>query len=164
VVARIRARWPATRIMLRAESGFAREDLMVWCEANDVDFVFGLAQNGRLIGEIKSELDQVAAKSARTGRPQRRFKAFMWRTRKSWSRRRRVVTKAEWTKGEANPRFIVTSLRGDQGPQLSPQECANYFTHFNMSGIRFSNESRSSERLKYTQMPPLSPYTLLISS
>jgi hypothetical protein len=113
---------------------------------------------------IRIELDQVAAKSARTGRPQRRFKAFMWRTRKSWSRRRRVVTKAEWTKGEANPRFIVTSLRGDQGPQLSPQECANYFTHFNMSGIRFSNVSRSSERLKYTQMPPLSPYTLLISS
>jgi hypothetical protein len=115
VVARIRARWPATRIMLRADSGFAREDLMAWCEANDVDFVFGLAQNERLIGEIKSELDRVAAKSARTGRPQRRFKSFMWRTRKSWGRRRRVVAKAEWTKGEANPRFIVTSLRRDQG-------------------------------------------------
>ena len=115
VVARVRARWPTTRIMLRADSGFAREDLMAWCEANDVDFVFGLAQNERLIGEIKSELDQVAAKSARTGRPQRRFKTFMWRTRRSWSRWRRVVAKAEWTKGEANPRFIVTSLRRDQG-------------------------------------------------
>src|SRR5215468_4734359 len=115
VVARIRARWPATRIMLRADSGFAREDLMAWCEANDVDFVFGLAQNERLIGEIKSELDQVAAKSTRTGRPQRRFKTFMWQTRRSWSRRRRVVAKAECTKGEANPRFIVTSLRRHQG-------------------------------------------------
>ena len=62
--------------------------------------MFGLAQNERLIGEIKSELDQVAAKSVCTGRPQRRFKTFMWRTRKSWSRRRRVVAKAEWTKGE----------------------------------------------------------------
>jgi hypothetical protein len=67
VVARIHARWPATRIMLRADSGFAREDLMAWCEANDVEFVFGLAQNERLIGEIKSELDQVAAKSVCTG-------------------------------------------------------------------------------------------------
>jgi Transposase DDE domain group 1 len=115
VVARIRARWPATRIVLRADSGFAREDLMAWCEANGVDFVFGLAQNERLIREIAGELDQVAAKSARTGRPQRRFKSFMWQTRTSWSRRRRVVAKAEWTEGEANPRFVVTSLRRDHG-------------------------------------------------
>src|SRR3954452_24507110 len=91
VVARIRARWPSTRILLRADSGFARDDLMAWCEANDVDFLLGLAQNERLNGEIKSELDRVAAKSARTGRPERRFKSFMWRTRTSWSRRRRVV-------------------------------------------------------------------------
>jgi hypothetical protein len=110
VVGRIRGRWPATRIVLRADSGFAREELMAWCEANDVDFVFGLAQNERLIGEIKSELDQVAARSARTGQPARRFKSFMWQTRRSWSRRRRVVAKAEWTNGEANPRFVVTSL------------------------------------------------------
>jgi hypothetical protein len=114
VVARIRARWPSTRIMLRADSGFARDDLMAWCEANDIDFLLGLAQNERLNGEIKSELDQVAAKSARTGRPERRFKSFMWRTRTSWSRRRRVVARVEWTKGEANPRFVVTSLRRDQ--------------------------------------------------
>jgi DDE family transposase len=115
VVARIRARWPATRIVLRADSGFAREELMAWCEANDIDFVLGLAQNERLIGEIKSELDQVAAKSARTGRPERRFKSFMWRTLTSWSRRRRVIARVEWTKGEGNPRFIVTSLRRRQG-------------------------------------------------
>ena len=114
VVARIRARWPTTRIVLRADSGFARDDLMAWCEANDIDFVFGLAQNERLNGEIESELDQVAAKSARTGRPERRFKSFMWRTRTSWSRRRRVVARVEWTKGEANPRFVVTSFRRDQ--------------------------------------------------
>ena len=114
VVTRIRARWPATRIVLRADSGFARDDLMAWCEANDIDFVFGLAQNERLNGEIKHELDQVAAKSARTSRPERRFKSFMWRTRTSWSRRRRVVARVEWTKGEANPRFVVTSFRRDQ--------------------------------------------------
>ena len=50
------------------------------------------------------------AESARTGRPARRFNDFMWTTRKSWSRRRRVVGKAEHTQGEANPRFVVTSL------------------------------------------------------
>jgi hypothetical protein len=111
LVAHIRARWPRTRILLRADSGFARDDLMAWCEANDVDFLFGLAQNERLIAEIKSELDLVAARSRRTGRPERRFKTFMWMTRRTWSRKRRVVAKAECTQGEANPRFVVTSLR-----------------------------------------------------
>ena len=48
--------------------------------------------------------------SRATGKPARRFKDFMWTTLDSWSRRRRVVAKAEWTGGEANPRFVVTSL------------------------------------------------------
>jgi Transposase DDE domain group 1 len=86
---------------------------MVWCEANGVDFLFGLAKNERLIAEIKTELDLVAAKSRRTGRMERRFKSFMWMTRRTWSRRRRIVAKAEWTQGEANPRFVVTSLGRD---------------------------------------------------
>jgi len=110
LVARIRARWPRTRIVLRADSGFARDDLMAWCEANGVDFVFGLARNERLVAEIEIELDRAVAKSRRTGKPERRFKSFMWMTRSTWSRRRRVVAKAEATQGEANPRFVVTSL------------------------------------------------------
>ena len=110
VVARIRARWPHTRIVLRADSGFARDDLMTWCEANDVDFVLGLARNERLVANIETELGRVVAKSRRTGRPERCFKSFMWMTRTSWGRRRRVVAKAEATQGEANPRFVVTSL------------------------------------------------------
>jgi hypothetical protein len=114
IVARIRRRWPRVRILLRADSGFAREDLMAWCEANGVDFLLGLAQNPRLITEIESELAFVAAKSGRTGKMERRFKSFMWTTLRTWSRKRRIVAKAEWTKGEANPRFVVTSLRRDQ--------------------------------------------------
>ena len=111
VVARIRARWPRTRILLRADSGFARDHLMAWCEENDVDFVFGLQKNPRLIAMIEGELAQAEAKSRRTGQPERRFKSFTWTTRTTWSRRRRVVAKAEWTRSEANPRFVVTSLR-----------------------------------------------------
>src|SRR5438445_12257320 len=114
IVAQIRRRWPRVRILLRADSGFARDDLMAWCEANGVDFLFGLARNERLVCEIATELDLVAAKSRRTGRPERRFKSFMWTTRESWSCRRRVVAKVEWTQGEANPRFVVTSLRRDE--------------------------------------------------
>jgi Transposase DDE domain group 1 len=116
VVARIRACWPKTRILLRADSGFARDDLMTWCEANGVDFLLGLARNERLAAEIAPELELAAAKSRCSGRPERRFRSFRWTTRESWSRPRRVVAKAEWTNGEANPRFVVTSLTRE-GPR-----------------------------------------------
>ena len=98
IVAQIRRRWPLVRILLRADSGFAREELMAWCEANGVHFLFGLAKTDRLIAEIKAELEGTAAQSRRTGKPARRFKDFRWMTRSSWSRQRRVVAKAEWTK------------------------------------------------------------------
>src|SRR5438132_1657452 len=114
VVARIRQRWPAVRLLLRADSGFAREALMAWCEDNAVDYLFGLARNSRLVEEIKGELAEAAEQSRQTGKPARRFKDFMWTTRDSWSRERRVVAKAEWTEGAANPRFVVTSLSREE--------------------------------------------------
>ena len=109
IVAQIRARWPDVRILLRADSGFAREALMAWCEANRVDYLFGLARNARLVAMIESEFAAASAAEA-SGKPARRFKDFTWTTRDSWRRERRVVAKAEWTQGEANPRFVVTSL------------------------------------------------------
>jgi Transposase DDE domain group 1 len=116
IIRQIRARWPRVRILLRADSGFAREPLMAWCEANRVDFVFGLARNPRLVEEISIDLAWAEEEATRTGQPARRFKDFRWSTLDSWSRRRRVVSKAEWTRGETNPRFVVTSLK--------PWECA----------------------------------------
>jgi hypothetical protein len=110
IVAQIRGRWPQVRILLRADSGFARDTLMAWCENNGVDFLFGLAKNARLNAEIETELAAAQEQSQRTGKPARRFKDFTWRTLKSWSCERRVVAKAEWTGGKANPRFVVTSL------------------------------------------------------
>ena len=110
LIDRIRAAWPNTRILLRADADFARDELMKWCESDDVDFVLGVGRNERLMAEIAPELERVAAKSARTGEPERRFKSFMWSTRHTWSRKRRVVAKIEWTKEGANPRFVVTSL------------------------------------------------------
>jgi hypothetical protein len=102
------------RVLLRADSGFAREALMAWCENNGVDYLFGLARNARLVAEIEAELAAAAALSQSSGKPARRFKDFTWRTHDSWSRQRRVVAKAEWTGGQANPRFVVTSLTGDE--------------------------------------------------
>jgi hypothetical protein len=102
------------KILLRADSGFARETLMLWCEHNRVDYVFGLARNARLEARIVDALAEARRRSeAEDGAPARVFRDFLWTTRDSWSRRRRVIAKAEWTRGEANPRFIVTSLKGD---------------------------------------------------
>jgi len=115
IIAQIRCRWPKVRILLRGDSGFAREELMAWCEANRVHFLFGLQQNSRLNAEIARELERAEAKSRRTRRPARFFKDFMWMTlRESWSRRRRVVGKAEFTLEGANPRYVVTSLKRTQ--------------------------------------------------
>jgi hypothetical protein len=111
IVAQIRKRWPRVRILLRGDSGFAREALMVWCEANRVDYLFGLARNERLEEAIKAELLMAAVESVRTGKSARCFKDFMWSTLDSWSCHRRVIGKAEVTVGEANPRFVVTSLK-----------------------------------------------------
>jgi len=123
IVAQIRARWPAVRIVLRADSGFAREALMSWCEVNGVDFLFGLAKNERLVAEIASELAAAEEESKTTGQPARRFKEFQWSTRDSWSRPRRIIAKAEWTGGSANPRFVVTSLSlEDAAPQRLYEE------------------------------------------
>jgi hypothetical protein len=110
IVGQIRARWPRVRILLRGDSGFCREALMAYCEANRVDYVFGLARNERLQAEIEAEMANARDEAERRGKPARRFKDFRWSTLDSWSRMRRVIGKAEWTRGEANPRFIVTSL------------------------------------------------------
>jgi hypothetical protein len=96
IAGQIRARWPEVRILLRADSGFAREELMAWCEANGIDYLFGLAKNDRLIGEIATELAAAAKDSEQRGKPARRFKDFSYKTLSSWSCERRVIGKAEW--------------------------------------------------------------------
>ena len=122
IVGQIRSAWPRTRILLRADSGFCRETLMAWCEQNRVDYVFGLAKNARLVAKIKTELAQAEQDAKASGKPARRFADFRWTTLDSWSRRRRVVAKAEWTQGHANPRFIVTSLKADKAPMRALYE------------------------------------------
>ena len=110
IVARIRQRWPEARIVVRGDSGFCREDIMDWCERNGVDYVLGLARNDRLLRRIDKALRKSRSRHAATGKASRRFREFRYRTRKSWSRTRRVVAKAEWLSKGANPRFVVTSL------------------------------------------------------
>lgn len=110
IVQQIRQRWPKVRIILRADSGFCREELMAWCEQNQVDYVFGLARNSRLQRKIAPQLQEAKQAQETTGKAARVFAEFSYRTRKSWSRSRRVVAKAEYLEKGENPRFVVTSL------------------------------------------------------
>jgi hypothetical protein len=110
IVGQIRVRWPRVEILLRADSGFAREELMAWCEAHGVDYLFGLARNDRLVGAIAADLAVAEQESLAKGGPARRFANLAWRTLDSWGRSRRGVAKAEHLPKGANPRFVVTSL------------------------------------------------------
>jgi len=114
IVGQIRERWPAVRIILRGDSGFARDELMSWCEANDTHYVFGLARNGRLERAIEAELAEAKRRSEISGEAERIFKNFTHRTLNSWNRSRRVVGKAEHLPGGRNPRYVVTSLSKDK--------------------------------------------------
>lgn len=127
IVARIRARWPQTRLVLRADSGFARDAIMSWCEENDVDFIFGLAKNPRLEKRIASSLKEVKSEAERTGQKARLFLELRYRTEDSWSRERRVVAKAEHIGDKSNPRFVVTSfsvLQWETQPLYEDLYCA----------------------------------------
>ncbi len=111
IVAQIRQSWPRVRIILRADSGFSNDPLMAWCEANRVDYVFGLARNVRLEAVLAEPLAEAKRLCLASGKPARVFDDFRYRTRDSWSCERRVVGKAEHTLDGANPRFVVTSVR-----------------------------------------------------
>jgi hypothetical protein len=114
IVAQIRERWPAVRIILRADSGFCRESLMRWCEKASVDYVFGLARNEVLRRLSRKAMWEATEEAKRTGKAARVYTEFRYRTQKSWSRRRRVIAKAERIDGKDNPRYVVTSLSGRQ--------------------------------------------------
>jgi len=115
IVGQIRRRWPRVRIVVRADSGFCRENIMAWCERNRVDYVLGLAKNERLKAEIESELYEAWGYLQETGQPARVFRDFEYQTLDSWSRPRRVIGKAEQLPAGENPRFIVTSLGKSAG-------------------------------------------------
>ena len=116
IVAQIREVWPQIGIIVRGDSGFCRDELLSWCEANGADYVLGLGRNERLRSLIEDALQQASGQQQQTGRPARVFTEFGYQTRQSWSRARRVVAKAEQLVGKQNPRYVVTSLDADRWP------------------------------------------------
>jgi hypothetical protein len=114
IVAQLRRVWPEVKVILRADSGFCRDALMSWCEEHGVGYVFGLARNVKLVQVIGKQLHEAQQEYERTGQAARVFTEFLYRTKKTWSRSRRVIAKAEHLAKGANPRFIVTSLSEEE--------------------------------------------------
>ncbi|MGQ9919548.1 MAG: IS1380 family transposase [Bryobacteraceae bacterium] len=117
IVGQIRSKWADARIVVRADSGFCREELMAWCEAHGVGYVLGFARNERLRRMIAPQMEEAAQRQRATGKPARVFTEFEYQTTTgSWSKARRVVAKAEQIEGKENPRFVVTNLSAGQWP------------------------------------------------
>src|SRR3984957_2301739 len=116
IVARIRQRWPTVKIWLRGDGGFCREQLMAWCESENMDYILGLAQNARLKKQIAPQMAQAQAQYEQSKEPARVFTDFLYATESTWNRERRVIAKAEHIERGANPRFVVTSLSAEQMP------------------------------------------------
>ncbi len=115
IVSQLWARWPAVRVIVRGDSGFCRNAIMDWCEADArLEYVLGLAKNERLKKAITEELTEAKHEYERTQEPVRLFKDFRYQTLKSWSCERRVVGKAEHLYKGENPRFIVSSLSAEE--------------------------------------------------
>jgi len=141
IVSQIRESWPEVEILIRGDSGFCREPVMAWCEANGLLYVLGMKRNSRLIAAIVDELELSHAQCEESGEPARIFKEFSYRTLDSWSRERRAIGKAEHLPGRSNPRFIVTNLPA-QG--LTPQEL-----YEGLYCVRGEMENRIKEQQRY---------------
>ena len=128
IIPQIREQWFNVNIELRADrlvgSGFCRNELMAWCEENDVGYVFGLAKNDRLLDQTALAITEARLLSEASGKPERVYTEFTYRTRKSWSRARRVIAKAEYLPakdgrpGKVNTRFIVTSRTAFEAQEI----------------------------------------------
>ena len=114
IVGQIRSAWPGVKIVVRGDSGFCRDSIMTWCEAQEIDYVFGFAKNERLKAMIAEELQRAQDSMRKQRKPARVFKDFRYQTRESWTRERRVVAKAEHLDKGSNPRFVVTSIEMEQ--------------------------------------------------
>jgi hypothetical protein len=124
IVAAVRQRCRKTRIILRADSGFCREDLLAWCEAHGVDYLVGLARNARLTAQLEPALARARERAILCGGTARVYADFEYRTLDSWSRARRVLGKAERLGDKDNPRFVVTTLAGEPGALYEHVYCA----------------------------------------
>jgi len=124
IVPALRKRCPRARIIVRADSGFCRDEILSWCEARNVDYVIGLARNERLLAKLEPAAIRARERACLAGGPTREYCDFEYKTLDSWSRARRVIGKAERLADKDNPRFIVTTLDTDAQELYEETYCA----------------------------------------
>ena len=114
------------RIIVRADSGFARDAIMNFCEKEKLYYCFGLAKNPTLKELMKNTFEEMLQEieAGQSALPYRQFIEFGYRTTKSWSRFRRVVGKAEMLAKGKNPRFVVTNLPAEGFAGDAPERFA----------------------------------------
>ncbi len=105
---------PYSRIVVRGDGGFCRDEIMTWCEENGVEYIFGASRNDRLLKKAEWLLELSRISYECTGKKQRLFAQIWYQTKKSWTKERRVIVKAEYSSKGANPRFIVTNYSGSK--------------------------------------------------
>lgn len=132
IVPAIRQRCPQAHIIVRADSGFCREEIMAWCETQEIYYCFGLARNSRLLKLSERAMFSAKAKACLTGGYAREFTDFQYQTIDTWSRSRHVMAKAEVLPKGENPRFIVTNLPREgfdstQTDRFAPGPCYEQF-------------------------------------
>ena len=120
LIRRIRRRWPKTRITLRGDSHYGRPEVMDWCEANGVDYLFGLATNAVLRADpaIVTVADACATDRAKRQAPVLRRYAETRYAAKSWSKPRRVAARIEASILGMDIRYVVTSLEDGSAEHL----------------------------------------------
>ena len=177
IVERLRQAWPGVKILVRGDSGFCRDYLMSWCEANNVDFLFGLAKNTRLLKLLEPALQQATQQFEQSKQACRVFQELSYRTRDSWSRERRVVGKAEQLDKGPNPRFVVTSLaaqtlaaqplyeqeycgRGDMENRIKEQQLMLFASRVSCATMRANQVRLCLATVAYVLMRALRQYGL----
>ena len=112
LVKRLRRAWPDVKIVFRGDGGFHRPRMLSWRERNRVDYIVGIARNATLAKKAESIMEPAAMEHEASGGKVRVFDEFPYAA-KSWRRRsRRAIVKAEHSSRGANPRYVVTSLKG----------------------------------------------------
>ena len=110
--------------MFHGDSGFCRKRMLSWCERNHVDYIVGIARNAALAKKAKPIMELAELAHEASGKKLRLFEGFRYAA-KPWNRPRRVIVKAEHSARGANPRYIVTNLKGVPQYLYEKQYCAS---------------------------------------
>jgi hypothetical protein len=155
LIRQIRAHWPKTEILLRADSHYCTPEVLDLCDRLGLGYVLGLSKNGRLAEYVLPLEASTAARYARKpGQKLRRFKTFFYAAR-SWSKKRRVIARVEVSPNGRDTRYIVTNLEGGRGKHLYEKlysACGQAENHIKAWKTHLASDRTSCSKAAANQM------------